>query len=187
MRALLEVLNHPAEAFRNKHKAVAWGFVIITILINSVMEPLLQCFWGFGRPKPDIIRMLTLTGLGLVSYLGICFILWIVCKLFGSKATYWEHVCSWGITYSPTALCAVTVAFTEVFFEVFWNNSVWGLLINIIFGAVLIWKIILYILYLRELPKLRGWRFAGALIIIGICILILARWNASVGLKTPVL
>ena len=44
MKQLIEALNHPAEAFAKGNKAVSWGLVIITILLNSVFEPVLQHF-----------------------------------------------------------------------------------------------------------------------------------------------
>ncbi len=63
----------------------------------------------------------------------------------------------------------------------------WGMVLSIVFTGVLIWKIILYVLFLREVAGLRRVKLAGAFIIITIVIAILAAVNGYVGLKTPVL
>ena len=41
MRSFMEMLNHPADAFKKGDKVVSWGLVMITILLNSIFEPLL--------------------------------------------------------------------------------------------------------------------------------------------------
>lgn len=79
------------------------------------------------------------------------------------------------------------MAITEVFFFLFWNNTILGMLLNIVFVAILIWKFILYFIYLKEFAGLVKWRFFAAFIIMGIIILIMAALNGYVGLKTPIL
>lgn len=187
MKSFLEALNHPAEAFRKKNRAVSWMLVFCTIAANAVIDPFLQYFWGIGTRELDPIKMLSVAGLGVLSYLLICAAFWIVCKCFGSKATIIDHVGAWGISYFPTLVCSVLVAIAEVFFFVFWNNSVWGMILNFIFIGLLFWKSILYYVYLREFAGLRGIRLFGAFSILGIIILLLAWMNMFVGLKTPVL
>lgn len=107
--------------------------------------------------------------------------------LFGSNRSLTEHINAWGISYAPTAICAVVVAVTEVFFYIFWNHTIWGMLLNIVFMGILIWKTILYFIYLREFADLKGWRFWGTCVVMGVIILVMARVNGFVGLKTPVL
>lgn len=187
MKSLLEALNHPSEAFRNGNKAVSWGFVIITVLINSVFEPILQYFFGVGKTEINILQIFKVIGLGIISYLLISIAFWIICKCFGSKRTIIDHISSWGISYAPTAICAIVVALTEVFFYVFWNSTIWGMLLNIVFVGILIWKAILYFIYLRDFAQLKSWRFVGAFAIMAVIILIMAALNGYVGLKTPVL
>jgi hypothetical protein len=187
MKSLIEALNHPAEAFQKGSKSVSWGLVITTILINSIFVPVLQYFFGAGKPDINILKMIKVTGFGALSYILISLAFWAVCKCFGSKATIADHFKAWGISYAPTAVCAIVVALTEVFFYVFWNSMVWGMLLNIVFVGVLMWKAILYFVYLKELAKLKGWRFLGACSVMGIIILAMAAWNGSVGLITPVL
>lgn len=187
MKSLIEALNHPARAFQKGNKAVAWGLVIITILINSVLEPVLQHFFGVSHPDIDVVKMLRVTGFGVLSYILICSLFWGVCKGFGSKATLSDHINAWGTSYAPTAICAIVVAVTEVFFFIFWNSTIWGMLINFVFFGILLWKAIIYYIYLREFVQLRGWRFIVAGIVMGVIILLMAALNGYVGLKTPVL
>lgn len=187
MKALIEALNHPAEAFQKGSKTVSWGLVIITILINSIFEPILQHFCGITTPDIELLKMLRITCLGILSYVLICFAFWVVCKCFGSKASLIEHISTWGISYAPTAVCSVVVAFIEVFFFVFWNSTIWGMLLNIVFVGVFIWKSILYFVYLKEFARLKGWRFLAACAVMGIIILAMAALNGYVGLKTPIL
>lgn len=187
MKSFLEALNHPAISFKKGNKAVSWGMVFVTILINGVFEPILQHCYGIGTPDINILKMLKIIGLGILSYLLISLAFGVVCKCFGSKVPIVDHIKAWGITYAPTIVCAITVALTEVFFYIFWNSTIWGMLLNIVFIGVLIWKTILYLIYLREFAELKGIHFIGACIVMGIIILFMAALNVYVGLKTPVL
>jgi len=187
MKSISEALNHPVDAFQKRNKAVSWGLVAMTICINSVLEPILQYFYGAGRPELDFLKMLKSTGLGLLAYFVICLVFWSVCNCFGSKATIIGHIAAWGISYIPTAICALVVTVTEVFFFVFWNNTIWGMLLNMIFIGILIWKTILFFIYIREFNQLRGWRFLGACTVMGIAILVIAALSGYAGLKTPMI
>jgi hypothetical protein len=181
------VLNHPKEAFRNNKKTVAWFLVAFTILINTVFEPLLAWFAGSQHPTPDIYAILRTTLYGCISYLTICAVFWIVCKFFGSLAPIEAYIQTWGLTFFPTLLCSIAVAFSETFFTVFWNNSIWGMLLSVVFIGILIWKTVLYVIFLREVAGLKDYRLFGAFVVIGIFIIALALLNGYVGLKTPVL
>ncbi len=187
MKSWIEALNHPVEAFRKGSKSVSWVLVIITILINSVFEPVLRYFYGTGASSAKGGTLLKMTGLGLLSYILLCILLWAVCRCFGSKATLMNHVNAWGISFFPTVLCSLTVAITEVFFQIFWNSTLWGMLLNILFIGILIWKATLFIVYLREFAGLRGWRFYGAFVSIGFIMITMAALNGYLGLKTPIL
>ncbi|NLK71766.1 MAG: hypothetical protein GX285_01945 [Clostridiales bacterium] len=187
MEFFFEVLNHPKEAFRNRNKMAAWFLVAFTILINTVFGPLLAWFGGPFHPVPNIYWMLRTTLLGCLSYFAICAVLWVICKGFGSKTPLNVYIQTWGLTFFPTLLCSIAVAFSETFFTVFWNNSIWGMLLSIVFIGILIWKTILYVIFLREVAELKSGRMAGAFVIIGIMIIVLASFNGYIGLKTPVL
>ncbi len=187
MRLFMEALNHPAVAFKKENKIVSWCIVIITILINTVFEPILKHFYGVGSSTFDWLRMLKITGYGILSYITICIIFWAVCKCFGSKVTLMNHINAWGISYFPNVICSLAVGITEVFFFVFWNSSIWGMLASSVFVGILLWKALLYFVYLREFAQLKGWRFFGAFIIMNCGILALAALNGYVGLKTPIL
>jgi len=187
MNSFLEILNNPTEAFRNKNKAVSLFLVLFTILINTVFESLLAWSAGFQHPTPDIYIILRTTLFGCVSYIAISAVLWAICKCFGSKTPLKTYIQTWGLTFFPTLLCSVAVAFSETFFTVFWNNSIWGILLSIVFAGILIWKTILYVIFLREAAGLKGGRMAGAFILIGFVIIALALLNGYVGLKTPIL
>jgi hypothetical protein len=187
MDSLLEILNHPIYAFRNKNKAVAWFLVIFTILINTVFEPLLAWLAKAQNSTPDIYMILRTTLWGCVSYLAVCAVFWVVCKCLGSRTELITYIQKWGLTFFPTLLCSFAVAFSETFFTVFWNNSIWGMLLSIVFVGLLIWKVILYVIFLREVAVLKGGRIIGAFVIIGIMIAALALFNGYVGLKTPIL
>jgi hypothetical protein len=187
MHYFFEALNYPIEAFRNKNKAVAWFLVALTILINTVFEPFLAWYAGSLHPAPNIYRMLHATLLGCASYLTISAAFWVVCKCFGSKTPLKTYIQTWGLTFFPTLLCSIAVAFSETFFTVFWNNSIWGMLLSIVFAGILIWKTILYVIFLREIAGLKGGKMVGAFIVIGIIIVGLALLNGYIGLKTPIL
>jgi hypothetical protein len=187
MKLFMEALNHPAEEFKRKNKVISWILVLITVLINAIFEPILHHFYGIGSSSVNGLRMFGITGLGILTYIVTCFIFWAVCKCFGSKTTLMNHISAWGISYIPTAICSLMVAITEVFFYAFWNNSVWGMLVSIIFMGILLWKTILFIIYLREFTELKGWHFLGTIIIMSCAMLALAALNGYVGLKTPIL
>ena len=187
MRSFLEVLNHPVNAFRTESKTVSWGLVTITILLNTVFEPILRFLYSNNAPAIDVVNILKLTVAGFAAYIVICLAFWLICKLFSSEATLSAHINTWGMTFVPTAACSVVVAFTEVFFFIFWNSTIWGMLLNIVFVGVLIWKAILFFLYLKEFAGLKGWRFVCACAAMGIVILVVAALDGYVGLKTPII
>ena len=56
MRTFLEVLNHPVDAFRTGSKTVSWGLVTITILLNTVFEPMLRFFCSDNAHDIDIVN-----------------------------------------------------------------------------------------------------------------------------------
>jgi len=187
MKSFFNAVNHPVEAFRNKNKSVTLFLVIFTILINTVFEPLLSWLAGAQHPTPDIYMILRTTLLGCFSYLAICVVFWVVCKCFGSDTPLKNYIQTWGLTFFPTLLCSIAVAFSETFFTVFWNNSIWGMLLSIVFVGILIWKTILYVVFLREVSDLKGYKTLGAFVVIGIMIVALALLNGYAGLKTPIL
>lgn len=188
MNTILQALNKPVDAFKFKNKWVSWGLVILIILVNAVLEPLLQVISsGTGRYMIDLRQSALIAVSGAVTYLAICVIIWLVCKAFGSNTLFRDYVKSWGLTYFPTLLCAIVVAFTEAYFFLFWNSIFWGMLFNILFTGILLWKTVLYVIYLREVAELRRGKIIGAFIVIGIFILLLALLNGYFGIKTPVL
>lgn len=188
MGTILQVLNRPEDAFKNKNKWAAWGLVALTILVNTVLEPILQVISdGAGVYTLDLKQKTLETILSIVTYFVICAVIWLMCKAFGSKTPFRDYVKSWGLTYFPTLLCAVVVAFTEACFFLFWNSLVWGMVLNILFVGILLWKTILYVIYLREVAELRRGKMIGAFVVTGIFIVLLAVMNGYFGIKTPIL
>ncbi len=61
-----------------------------------------------------------------------------------------RYINSWGLTYLPTLLCAITVAFVETYYTIFWNDSIWAVVLNIVFFGILIWKAVLYASFCRR-------------------------------------
>jgi hypothetical protein len=135
----------------------------------------------------NFYNILLTTSLGICTYIIICVVFWLVSKGFGSKTGFGTYISTWGLTYFPTILCSFVVAFTEVFFHVFWNSIVWGMAFNVLFVGILFWKTVLYVVYLREVAGLRKGKMAGAFVVIGVFIVLLAMANGYLGLKTPVL
>ena len=166
---------------------MAWGLVALTILINTVFEPVLRFFADALHQKIDWLHVIITSALGICTYLIICAVFWLVSKCFGSKTNLRIYLNTWGLTYFPTLLCSLVVAFTEVYFYVFWNNILWGMVLSILFVGILLWKAVLYVLYLREVAGLKRGKMVGAFIVIGIFIVLLAMANGYVGIKTPVL
>jgi len=189
MYLLIEALNRPTEAYKRRNSKISWVFVILTILIVTVFDPIISYLVNGTdyEVSIDIGNILMLFSFGCITYLAICFVIWIVCKMFGSQTTFSSYFRAWGISYIPTIICASTVALAETFFYLFWNNSILGIILNIIFVAILIWKCTLYILFLREVAQLKGKRMAGAFIVCGLFIIVIAFINMAIGLKTPIL
>jgi hypothetical protein len=189
MEMFLEVLNRPAEAFKKGSTKLAWTLVGITIAVVTVFDTAMNYLVN-GKDYPvviDCVHLLLLMGLGAATYVAICGIFWVIGKLFGSRTQFFVYLQTWGLTYIPTIICGLTVVFVETYFTLFWNNSIWGLLLNIVFVGILIWKTILYVVFLKEVAGLSGKKLIGAFLLCGIGILILAFINMSMGLKTPIL
>ncbi len=189
MRLFIKALNNPAEAFKKQNSKLPWVLVIITILIVTVFDPIVNYLANGSDYEVSInlVNILWLSVLGCITYLTICLVLWLVCKVFGSKTPFSSYFKSWGISYIPTFICAIFLALSETFFYVFWNNSLLGMLLNIVLVAILIWKCILYIIFLREVARLKGKKMIGAFIVCSLFILVLAFANMYIGLKTPIL
>lgn len=187
MKSLLEALNRPADAFHYKNKWLAWLLVAFTIIINTVFDSLLSYFEGVGHPEINVFHIIQTSVFGCISYIAVCVVIWQVCKCFGSETKFTAYYQTWGLTYFPTILCSFTVVFSDIYFTLFWNNKIWGMLLGIILIGILIWKTILYVIYLYEVAELKGGRLIGSFFIIGLFILLLAVLNGYVGLKTPIL
>lgn len=189
MHLFIEALNNPTEAFKRRNSKTSWLLVLLTILVVTVFDPIINYFANKSNFNVaiDVVKMLWLSLLGCISYLAICSTFWIICKVFGSETPFTSYFRSWGISYIPTLICAVCVALAETFFYLFWNNSIFAMVLSIVFVAISIWKCILYILFLREVAQLKGKRMACAFIVCGLIILVLAFLNMYVGLKTPIM
>ncbi|MBU4438981.1 MAG: YIP1 family protein [Acetobacterium sp.] len=189
MEMFLEVLNRPADAFKKGNRKLAWTLVGITIAVVTVFDAVMNYLVN-GKDYPaeiNSVNLILLVGLGVATYLGMCGIFWGIGKLFGSQTQLFKYIQTWGLTYMPTMLCGLTVVFVETYFTLFWNNAIWGLLLNILLVGILIWKTILYVVFLKEVAGLSGKKLIGAFLLCGIGILILAFLNLSIGLKTPIL
>jgi len=113
MRDFLDILNHPADAFRRKNRLLAWGLVAATILVEVIVDPLLS-FWvnGFEPAiwsEETIILLLS----GIVSYAAISVGFYLICRAFHSTAPLSVFLYTWGLTYLPTLICAFVVSFME--------------------------------------------------------------------------
>ncbi|MGI6669824.1 MAG: YIP1 family protein [Acetivibrionales bacterium] len=190
MNLFLEAINRPADAFKRRYSKLSWVFVIAAIIIVTVFDAVLS--YILGHPDRQILMdiMKTIGGLfmaGILTYLLVCIAFWLICKALGSKTGLPCYIHTWGISYIPTVICAIIVIITENFFYVFWNNTVWGMLISVLLVGILIWKIILYLIFLHEVAGLRGNRMVIAFILCGLVILMLAAANGYLGLKSPIL
>lgn len=187
MRDFLDALNRPADAFRRQNRSLAWGLVAATILAITVLDPLLG-LWINGFQKAvlsaDTLRLIVS---GIASYAAMCAGLYLVCRALGSATPFRVFLNTWGLTYLPTLACAIAVGFVENLFFLFWGNALLGMAVNLLFGGVLIWKTIIYIIFLRDVAGLRKTQLWAAFIMCGMLVLILAFADMAVGLKTPVL
>jgi hypothetical protein len=189
MGMFIEAFNRPTEAYRRRSGHIAWVFVIAAVLFVTVFDQITNYYANIGNfdVAIDPLKMLYLAGAGIATYLVACMVLWAICRAFGSKTQLPVYFKTWGISYIPTAFCALAVSLSETYFYVFWNNSLWGLLLSIAFIAILIWKIILYVVFLRETIGLKGKKFAGAFILCAVVFLALAMAGMRIGLKSPIL
>ena len=188
MGKILQALNKPVEAFRaTNNRWTAWGLVVLTILFNTILEPILKVAQSNTDYTWNWQGALLAVVLSMATYVAITVAFWLVCKCFGSRTPFSRYLCTWGLTYFPTLLCTIVVAVTETYFYLFWNSVAWGLVFNILFGGILLWKTVLYVVYLREVAELKRGKAIGAFIVIGIFIILLAMVNGYVGIKTPVL
>lgn len=186
MSHFFEALNQPRDAYRKQYKGIAWLLVATTILIATVFDSVLRKMTdaSFQFDTPHLFKTMAF---GAASYLLICVVMWLVCRCFGSKADIRSYIRTWGISFFPNVICSIVVVITEVYFYLFWNSAFGGMILSTIFVGVLIWKVILYVLFLREVARLEKTRLFGAFVVIAILIAVMAAINGYVGLKTPIL
>lgn len=189
MNSFIKAINNPKEALLEGNKTIAWTLVLITVLSSSLLAPVISHYFSIAhRTEISISHIILVTIYGIASYVAFCVFMWAICKLFGSKATLDTYIQIWGLTLVPTALCALIVPFTETFFYIFWNNSIWGIAMSIIFFTILIWKFILYVLFLNKVCELSKWRLLGAMVIIGIGIVVFACFECRyLGILVPII
>lgn len=185
MKSFIKVLNDPVKAFKEKHISLSMTLLFLTIFNVAILDPILDLLVN-GSPI-DFIQMIKVTVFGIIGYVCYCTGMYLICRLFGSKEKLISHFTQWALSMTPTAICALVVTITENYYYVFWNNSIWGLLLNFIFGGILIWKIILYLIYLKNVSGLKSKNFVGAMIINVIFIMILSAVMGYFGLKTPII
>ena len=169
MAHFLEALNRPADAYQKQRKGIAWLLVTITIIITTVFEPALRMF-STPEYHIDVLGMVKISVYGFISYFLICLSMWLICKCLGSKTVLSAYIKTWGISFIPNVICALTVTVTEIYFY-----------------GILIWKIVLYVIFLREIAGLQRVKLAVAFFVIAVLIAVLAALNGYVGLKTPIL
>jgi hypothetical protein len=184
-----EAVNRPADAFKRRSGNLSWIFVVVAVLIVTVFDQVINYYANAQNfdVSIDVLKMILLSGAGIATYLAAGLLLGGICRAFGSRTALPVYIRTWGITYIPTIICALAVSLAETYFYLFWNNSIWGMVLSIAFVAILVWKIILYVIFLREVADLKGKRLAGAFIVCGIAILALAYADMRIGLKTPML
>lgn len=189
MNLLLEAVNRPADAFKRQHNKLSWIFVIAAIIIVTIFDPVLSFILNYPNYQlsGDIVKIIELFMAGILTYLLVCAAFWIICRALGSKTGLSRYIRTWGISYIPTLICALVVILTERFFYIFWNDTIWGMLVSVVFVGILIWKAILYVIFLYEVAGLRGYRMAIAFILCGVVNLALAVINGYLGLKSPIL
>lgn len=185
MKTFIKVLNDPVRTFKEKHISLSIALLSLTVFIVTIFDPILNLL--VNEISIDFIQMVKVTLLGFVGYGCYCAGMYLICRLFGSKQKLSCYFTQWALSMIPTAICALVVTIMENYYYVFWNNSIWGLLLNFVFGGILIWKTVLYIIFLREVSGLKSKRFAGAMILNVIFILVLAAVMGYMGLKTPII
>ena len=70
MKNFLEALNRPADAYRRQSRAVAWLFVAATIIIVTVLDPILHYFSNPGY-HADLFHIFRTALWGIAGYLLI--------------------------------------------------------------------------------------------------------------------
>jgi hypothetical protein len=187
MRDFLDILNHPADALRRNNRWLSWGLVATTVLIVVIVDPLLG-FWVNGfEPALWSGKTLILLLLGAVSYAAISAGFYMICRALGSKTSLSIFLSTWGLTYLPTLACAIVLSFVENYFYLLWGNASLGMIMNLLFIGILIWKTVLFAIFLYDVAGLHGKAFWEAFAACGVLVLILAFADMAVGLKTPIL
>jgi hypothetical protein len=183
MRDFLDALNRPADAFRRRNRVLAWGLVAATVLVVVIVDPLLGLVVNGFEPPIWSVKTLILLLSGAMSYTAVSAGFYLICRALGCKTTLGEFLNTWGLTYLPTLACAIVVSFVENFFYLFWGNALLGMVFNLVFCGILIWKSVLYALFLRNVAGLQGKRFWGAFAACGVIVLIMAFANMQRGSK----
>ena len=172
MKTFIKVLNNPVKTFQEKHISLSIALLSLTVFIVTIFDPILNLL--ANGTTIDFGHMIKITLFGFLGYGCYCVGMYIICRIFGGKEKLSFYFTQWAFTMTPTAICALVVTIMENYYYVFWNKSVWGLLLNFVFGGILIWKIILYIIFLRNVSKLHGKNLFIVMIINTLFILALA-------------
>ncbi|MGC6767938.1 hypothetical protein ACYSNR_16955 [Enterococcus sp. LJL128] len=184
MKKIFEILNDPVGSFNKQDKVISLLFVSFTALIVTAFDPLIM------GTSFTIINLLKIFLLSLIEYSLFCLLLFAVCWIFGNRQKLSWFLTQWAFTLFPTMIFSVLIPLMFIIesnYNHMSENFLWGLFVNIVFFGALIWKVILYVLFLRKAAGLKGIRFYGALLLIIVAALFLAEFMGGIGPKTPII
>lgn len=185
MKGISALCTYPEEALKENYRKMSFSLVLMTIAVVTILDPVLAYFIkGYDI---DIYNIILMVILGIAAYLFDCSVFWLIGKGFGGKANLMVYINKWGITFLPTLFCAVFVVFTENYYELFVGNELLIILFNFLFIGVLFWKTIIFVVFLKTVPELKGARLVAAFLILCIIIVFLALLYGRLGLRTPII
>lgn len=184
-------MNNSNDLFTNRvnrleDKKRSMILVAITILLTVFLNPILAYF--MEDRSIDWLKYIAIFMIGIGAYLVDGIILWLVGKCFKSEISLISDCFEkWGTTFLPNVFVGILVALTERMYYLLIDNTVLGIFLSFLAVFFLVWKMLLFYLYINSVMHIQGGKAIVLFFILGIIFIIWSCVQGRLGLQVPII
>lgn len=178
LRTVMRILDSPYEAM--KEVAESRRTPIAAWIIGGLSAPLLALFGVLAKtqgglpawPWYSVVWVPPL--IAIVTYLGAALTVGPICRLVGGQGDPRRHLSAWALTYPPTIFAFAVLILGHLTFpgEALQNYGWLQLVFFATLLAAILWKLLLYFIYLRAVGGLGFKQTIGASAILYVVVIL---------------
>lgn len=125
--------------------------VLLTVIAGTVLAPILYYVANKSRYtiELNIGDMFLGVLVSVATWLVVCVMFWILSKAFRKRLDFMQVASIWGLSYIPTFLCVVLYNILLIAPRMTNLSGFVAFLISALFIMILVWKTILYFVFMR--------------------------------------